>query len=65
LQNPSQIYGDSLQNLRHETSRTLRKKRRGYLRDNINELETNNKKIRDLYRGIIEFKKGYYQLWEW
>jgi hypothetical protein len=33
----------------------------GYLKDKINELETNNenKYIRDLYRGINEFKKGY------
>jgi hypothetical protein len=27
LQNPSQINGDSLQNLRHETSRTFRNKK--------------------------------------
>jgi hypothetical protein len=32
------------------------------LRGKINELETNNKNknIRDLYRGINEFKKGYH-----
>jgi hypothetical protein len=31
------------------------------LKGKINELETNNKNknIRDLYRGINEFKKGY------
>jgi hypothetical protein len=31
------------------------------MKDNINELATNskNKNIRDLYRGINEFKKGY------
>jgi hypothetical protein len=32
------------------------------LKDKINELEShskNNKNIRDLYRGINEFKKGY------
>jgi hypothetical protein len=30
------------------------------LKDKINELESNSKnKIRDLYRGINEFKKGY------
>jgi hypothetical protein len=52
LQNPSQINGDNLKNLRHETSS---------LKDKINELETNNKikNIRNLYRGINEFKKGY------
>jgi hypothetical protein len=36
-------------------------KKRKYLKDNINELATSskNKNIRDLYRGINEFKKGY------
>jgi hypothetical protein len=61
LQNPSQINGDNLQNLRRETSRTFRNKKREYLKGKINELETNNKNknIRDLYRGINEFMKGY------
>jgi Fe-S cluster assembly ATPase SufC len=60
LQNPKQINGNNLQNLRRETSRTFRKKKREYLKDKINELETNNKnKNRDLYRGINAFKKGY------
>jgi hypothetical protein len=61
LQNPSQINGDNLQNLRRETSRTLRNKKREYLKDKIIELETNNKNknIGDLYRGIREVKKGY------
>jgi hypothetical protein len=60
LQNPSQISGDNLQNLRHETSRTFRNKEREYVKGKINELETNNKNknIRDLYGGIKEFKKG-------
>jgi hypothetical protein len=47
LQNPSQINGDNLQNLRSETSRTFRNKKREYLKGKINELETNNKNIRD------------------
>jgi hypothetical protein len=61
LQNQNQIIGDSLKNLRSEASRTFRNKKREYLKDKINELETNNKNknIRDLYRGINEFKKGY------
>jgi hypothetical protein len=61
LQNPSQINGDNLQNVRHENSRIFRKKKREYLKDKINEVETNykNKNIRELYRGINEFKKGY------
>jgi hypothetical protein len=43
-------HGDNLQNLRHETSRTFRKKRREYLKGKVTELETNNKNksIRDL-----------------
>jgi hypothetical protein len=61
LQNPSQINGDSLQNLRRETNRIFREKKMKYMKDKINELGTNNKdkNIRDLYRGINEFKKGY------
>jgi hypothetical protein len=48
-------------NLRYETSRKFRNKKREYLKGKINELGTNNKNknIRDLYRGINEFKKGY------
>jgi hypothetical protein len=61
LQNPSQINEDNLQNLRHETSRTFRKNKREHLKVKINDLETNskNKNIRDLYRCMDEFKKGY------
>jgi hypothetical protein len=61
LQNPSQIDGDNLKNLRRETSRTFRKKEREYLEGKINELANNNKhkNIRDLYRDIHEFKKRY------
>jgi hypothetical protein len=42
LQSSSQIYGDNLQNLRHETSRMFRNKKRKYLKVKINELEINN-----------------------
>jgi hypothetical protein len=58
LQNPSQISGGNLKNFRHESSRTFRNKKREYLKCKINELESNNKNknIRDLYRGINEFK---------
>jgi hypothetical protein len=61
LQNPSQLNGDNLQNLRRETCRKFRQKKREHLKGKINELEANNKNknIRDLYRGINEFKKGY------
>jgi hypothetical protein len=61
LQNPNQINGDNLQNLRRKTNRTIRKKKREYLKDKIVELESNNrnKNIREWYRGINEFKKWY------
>jgi hypothetical protein len=61
LQNASKINGDNLKNLRRETSRTFRNKKREYLKGKINELDTNNKNknITDLYRGTDEFKKGY------
>jgi hypothetical protein len=53
-QNPSQMNGDNLQNLRCNTSRTIRNKEREYLKGKINELETNNKNknMRYLYIGI-------------
>jgi hypothetical protein len=46
---------------RHEVSRHCRNKKKEYLKAKLNELETNskNKNIRDLCRGIIDFKKGY------
>jgi Fe-S cluster assembly ATPase SufC len=61
LQNPSQISGYNLQNFLHETIRTSRHKKREYLKDKINEFETNNKNknIRNLYRGKNGYKKGY------
>ena len=39
----------------------LGKKRKAYLKVNVEELETNSKinKVRDLYRGINHFKKGH------
>jgi hypothetical protein len=61
LQDPSEINGDNLNSVRHEASRHFRNKKREHLKDKINDLATNskNKKIRDLYRGIKEFKRGY------
>jgi hypothetical protein len=52
---------NNLSNVRQEASRHFRNKKREYLKDKINELESNskNKNIRYLYRGINEFKKGY------
>jgi hypothetical protein len=61
LQDPGEINGDSLSNVRHEACRYFRINKTEYLKDKTNELTTNskNKNIRDLYRGINEFKRGY------
>jgi hypothetical protein len=47
--------------VRLEASRHFRNKKSEYRKDNINELATNskNKNIRDLYRGINVFERGY------
>jgi hypothetical protein len=52
---------DNLQSLRREASGTFRNKKREYMKGKINELETKNKNrnIRDLYRGLNEFKERY------
>jgi len=61
IQDPSQSNVDILNNVRREVSRHFRDKKKAYLRDKIEELETNSKiqNIMDLYKGINEFKKGY------
>jgi hypothetical protein len=63
LQNPKQINGDNLKNLRYGTRNIFRKRKREYLKGRFNKLETNNnnnnnnnKNIRDLYRDRNEFK---------
>jgi hypothetical protein len=55
------VNGDNMDNVRREASRNFRTRKREYLKNKINELETNskNKNIRDLYKGINELKKGY------
>jgi hypothetical protein len=61
LQDPSEANEDNLSDVRRELNSHFRKKEREYLKDKINELEPNSKNndIRDLYRGINNFKKGY------
>jgi len=61
IQDPSQNNVDILNNVRREVSRHFGNKKKAHLRAKIEELETNNKiqNIRDLYRVIIDFKKGY------
>jgi hypothetical protein len=60
LQDPSEANEDNLSDIRQEASSHFRKKKREYLKDKINKHESNikNENIRDLYRGIKEFKKG-------
>jgi hypothetical protein len=61
LQDPSEANEDNMSDIRREASGHFRHKKREYLKDKINELESNskNKNIRDQYRGINEFKKVY------
>jgi hypothetical protein len=61
LQDPSEANEDNLNDVWWEASRHSRNKKREYLKDKINKVESNskNKNIRELYRDINEFKKGY------
>jgi hypothetical protein len=61
LQDPSEMNGDNLNNVRREASRNFRNKKREYLKDKIKDLAMNskNKNMRDLSREINEFKWGY------
>jgi hypothetical protein len=54
LQDPSEINGDNMNNVRCEANRYFRIKKREYLKDKINELATNskNRNFRDMYREI-------------
>ena len=60
VQDPSQRNVDNLDNVRREASRHFRNKKKAYLKAKIEDLETNSKikNIRDLYRGINDFKTG-------
>jgi hypothetical protein len=62
LQGPGEANEDNLSDGRQEASRHFRNKKGEYLKGKINELESNSKNnnIRDLYRGITEFKQGYH-----
>jgi len=61
VQDPSQSNVDILNSVRHDASRHFRIEKKAYLKGKIEELGTNSKikNIRDLYRGISDFKKGY------
>ena len=61
LQDTSQINVDNLNYVRREVSRHFGNKAKEYLKAKIEEPESNSKinTLRDLYRGISDFKKGY------
>jgi hypothetical protein len=61
LQDPREANEGNLSDVRREASGHFRNKEREYLKNKINLFESNskNKNIRDLYRSINEFKKGY------
>jgi hypothetical protein len=52
---------DNLNNIRHEASRHFGNTKREYQKYIINELavKSKNKNIRNLYRAINAFKRGY------
>jgi hypothetical protein len=61
LHNPNQCNIDNMNNVKCKVYRHFRNNKKEYMNAKIYELETNskNKNIRDLYRGINDFKKGY------
>ena len=61
LQDPSESNVDRLNNVRREANRHFRNKKKEYLKAKLEDLETNSKikNTSDLYRGIIDSKKGY------
>jgi len=61
IQDPSQSNVDILNNVSHEVIRHFKNKKKAYLTAKIEELETNSEiqNIRDLFRRINDFKKGY------
>jgi len=61
IQDQSQSNVHNLNHVIHDASRHFRNKKNDYLNAKIEGLETNSKikNIRDLYRGINDFKKGY------
>jgi len=61
VQDPYHSNVDNLHNVRREASRHFKKKEKEYPEAKIEELENNSeiKNIRDLYRGINDFKKCY------
>jgi len=61
IQDPSESNVNNLNNVRCNGSRHFRNKKKAYLKAKLEELETSSKvnNVRNLYRGINDFKKGY------
>ena len=61
VQDPSQSNVDNLNHVGPEDSKHFRNKKMECLKAKIEDLETNGmfQYIRDLYKDIIDFKKGY------
>jgi len=61
VKDPCQSNVDNFNSVRREVSRHFRNKKKEYLRAKIEKIEANSKihNIRDLYKGINDFKKGY------
>jgi hypothetical protein len=61
LQDPNKSNVENLNHVRHEVSWHFGNKKREYVKAKSIELETNSKikNIRDIYKGISAFKKGY------
>jgi hypothetical protein len=60
MQDPRQSNVENLNMVRRDASRHLRNKKMAYMKAKIQELKANSKLkyVRDLYRGIKDFKKG-------
>ena len=61
IQDANQSNVDNLNSVRCEDSRHFRNTKKEYLKAKIEELEIKSKvnNVRDLFRGINYFKKGY------
>jgi hypothetical protein len=59
LQNPGQTNGGNLNNVRCETTRTFRNKKREYPEEKLISLKQTEQIYQRCFRGINKFKKGF------
>jgi len=61
LRNPNYQTAEEFSNVRRDTCRMFRKKKRNYMKAKVNKLEENskNKNIQEMYKGVNEIKMGY------